>query len=73
MKKIVTQKVHEEVLYYCDKHPDRECYSELRTMSWYGSQMDMLGIEIHLCDDCLMEVYDLLDKKFGVKPKDIEL
>lgn len=72
--KVVTQElVREESKYFCDKHPDRECFSELKTASWYGSNHDMTGIEIHLCDECLDEMYQLLEQKFGIKPKDIEI
>jgi len=72
--KVVTQElVREEAKYFCDKHPDRECFSELKTASWYGSSHDMTGIEIHLCDECLEEMYKFLEEKFGIKPKDIEI
>ena len=73
MKKIIIQKALEEAEYYCDKHPDRKCYSELKTASWYGSEFDMTGIEIHLCDECLAAMYSDLVEKFGVKPKDIDI
>lgn len=70
MKKIVVQKVHEEAKFFCDKHPDRECYSELKTTSWYGSEFDMTGIELHLCDSCLFDFYKKIQQEFGVSPKD---
>lgn len=73
MKKILTEKVLEDAKYFCDKHPERECYSQLQTMSWYGSNYDLSGVEIHLCDECLTEVFKLLEERFGVKPKDLEL
>ena len=73
MKKIITTGVVENSEYYCDKHPDKECFSELKTISWYGSEFDLTGIEIHLCDECLEEMYKLLEKEFKIKPKDIEL
>ena len=73
MKIVTTEKVLEESKYVCDKHPDRECFSELRTASWYGSTFDMTGIEIHLCDECLNELYAELLTKFGIKPKDIDI
>ena len=69
MKKVVTEKVLEKAQYFCDKHPDRECFSELKTASWYGSDFDMTGIEIQLCDDCLTEMYKLLEERFNIKPK----
>lgn len=71
MKKIIVQGILEDSQYFCDKHPERECFSELKTASWYGSNYDLTGIEIHLCDECLAEMYDNLFKQFGVKPKDI--
>jgi len=73
MKRVLTEKVMEEAQYFCDKHPDRECFTELKTASWYGSRFDMTGIEIHLCDECLQEMYDLFFSMFGVKPHDIEI
>lgn len=73
MKKVITQGVMEEAQFFCDRHPDRECFSELKTASWYGSTHDLTGTEVHLCDECLGELYALLEQKFGVKPKDIEI
>jgi hypothetical protein len=71
MKKVIAQGVLEEAEYYCDKHPDRQAYSDLHTASWYGSKYDMTGIELHLCDECLEAMYKLLEIHFKVKPKDI--
>lgn len=71
MKKVNVEKVLEEAQYFCDKHPDRECFSELKTASWYGSKFDLTGIEIHLCDECLEAMYKLLAAQFNTKPKDI--
>jgi len=71
MKKITVQPVHEEAQFFCDKHPERECYSELKTMSWYGSEFDNMGIKIHLCDVCLFDMFKYLQKEFGVTPKDL--
>jgi hypothetical protein len=73
MKKVLTEKVLEEAQYFCDKHPDRECFSELKTASWYGSIFDLTGIEIHLCDECLKEFYDHCLTTYKVKPKDIDI
>jgi hypothetical protein len=73
MKKIIVQKALEEAQYFCDKHPDRECFSELKTASWYGSNFDMTGLEVHLCDECLGEMFKQIEEKFGVKPKDIDI
>lgn len=71
MKKVIVKPVREEAKYFCDRHPRRECYSELKTMSWYGSKFDMLSAEIHLCDECLEELYRDLKLKFKVEIKDI--
>jgi hypothetical protein len=73
MKKVITQGVLEDAKYFCDKHPDRECFSEVKTASWYGSNFDMTGIEFHLCDECLMELYGEFKTKYKVIPKDIEI
>ncbi len=73
MKKIIQEKVREEVQYFCDKHPERECFTELKAASWYGSTFDLTGIEIHLCDECLAEFYVECFNKYGIKPKDIEI
>lgn len=73
MKKVLTENIIEEAQYFCDKHPDKECFSELRTASWYGSKFDLTGVEIHLCDECLAEMLKLIEEKFGIKPKDINV
>ena len=73
MKKIVTEGVMEEATYFCDKHPDRECFSELKTASWYGSKLDMMGIELHLCDECLTTFYEECYEKYKTTPKDLEI
>ena len=73
MKKIITQGVLEDSIYYCDNHPDVECYSELHTLSWYGSKYDLLAIEIHLCDECMDEMYKFLNSKFNKTPSEIEI
>ena len=73
MKKVIKEKILEEAQYFCDRHPDRECFSELRTSSWYGSEFDMTGIEVHLCDACLFDMYKYLQKEFKISPKDIEI
>lgn len=70
MKKIIVQPVREEAQFFCDKHPERECYSELKTMSWYGSEFDNMVIEIHLCDECLKQLYAEIKENFGIEPKD---
>lgn len=73
MKKVIVQKTQEEAEYYCDKHPDRKCYNELKTCSWYGSKFDMMSVNINMCDNCLDEMYNLLEIKFGVKPIDSDV
>ncbi len=70
MKKIIVQSVREEAQFFCDKHPERECYSELKTLSWYGSIFDNMRIEIHLCDECLENLYAEIKLKLGIEPKD---
>ena len=57
-----------DIKYYCDRHPTRECFSELKTSSWYGSKFDFTELEIHLCDECIEELYKILEQKFNVKP-----
>lgn len=71
MKKILVEAVREESEYYCDKHPERRCYSELKTLSWYGSQFDTTGIELHLCDECLEQLYAEIKENFNKEPKDL--
>jgi len=71
MKKILTHEVLEEAKYFCDNHPSKECYSEITSASWYGSEYDMTGIEIHLCDDCLKDFYKFLEQKFELHPTKI--
>lgn len=72
--KVVTQKYQsEDAKYFCDKHPDRECYSELILSSWYGSCFDMNVVTVHLCDECVKEMYALLKKEFRVEPEQIDI
>lgn len=72
--KVVTQKYQsEDAKYYCDKHPERECYSELQLSSWYGSCFDMNLVKVHLCDTCVQDIYAFLKKEFKAEPKEIEL
>jgi hypothetical protein len=72
-KQITQESSPEQAKYFCDKHPDRECFSELKTVSWYGSKFDMCGLEIHLCDDCLFEMYTLLKDRFGIEPNELDI
>jgi hypothetical protein len=73
MKKVIIKGIPEESKYYCDNHPKRECFSELRTNSWYGSMFDLTGINLHLCDECLTDVYKWLHNKFKIKIEDREI
>ena len=63
----------EEAEYFCDKHTDRRCYTQLQMMSWYGSIYDLTSMEIHLCDDCVLEMRKRLETEFNVKPKEITI
>lgn len=73
MKKVIKEHCREEAQYYCDKHPDRECFSELKTISWYGSKHDLTGLEIHLCDECLDEIIKMAKEKFNIDPIDLDI
>jgi hypothetical protein len=73
MKKIIQPLIRERAQYYCDKHPDRECHAEVKTMCWYGSTFDLLNLEMHLCDECMKEFYDLVKERFGVEPKECDI
>lgn len=72
MKKILVAPVRGEAKYYCDKHPDRECSSEVRTMCWYGSQFDLLNLNMNLCDECMDKFYALVKENFGMEPIECE-
>ena len=72
MKKILVEKVREEAKYFCDKHPDRECFTKVVTTCWYGSRFDMDTLKINLCDECMEEFYKLVKENFGVEPKEDE-
>ena len=71
MKRRTTQSQREEDTYFCDKHPDRECATQLELVSWYRSIYDLTKIEAHLCDECAKKMRQLLEKEFNVKPEDI--
>ena len=66
MKKIITPLRPEEVKYFCDKHPDRESFSKIESVSWYGSEFDMLQAEINLCDECMAAYYINIKEKFKI-------
>lgn len=72
MKKVTVPAVREEASYFCDKHPDRECFTKVMTMCWYGSQFDILNLQMNLCDECMAEFYKYVEAKFGVSPKEDE-
>jgi hypothetical protein len=73
MKKVIVEKVHEEAKFYCDKHPDRECFTEIKSSCWYGSKFDLFHIKTNLCDECMEELYTFMKEKFGVEPFDDEI
>ncbi len=73
MKKVIKEYRPEESIYYCDKHTDRECFSELQVSSWYGSKFDMNVVKVHLCDECVQKIYKFLKKEFKAEPKEIEI
>lgn len=63
----------EEAAYFCDVHPDKECYSRIESVSWYGSKFDMMKLELNLCDECLTEFYEYMKEKYKVEPKEFDL
>ncbi len=71
MKKVSQPHQSEVATYFCDKHPERECATQLEMISWYGSIYDLTKVEVHLCDECVKEMRELLEQKFKVKPEDI--
>jgi len=73
MKKVIKQKSLEEAQYFCDKHPERECFTELKAFGWYGSKYDMSCAEVHLCDECMRRMFKLIEEEFGIKPEEIEI
>jgi hypothetical protein len=73
MKKIISEFHPEEAKFYCDNHPDRECFSRIECMSWYGSKYDLNQIEIHLCDECLEQFYKYVKETYKTEPKEIEI
>ena len=73
MKQVIQKEVLEDAKYFCDAHPDRECFSQLESISWYGSRFDMMRLQLNLCDECLEKFYTEMKAKFNVEPKEIEL
>ena len=72
MKKVIVERVREDAKYFCDKHPDRECYTSVRTSCWYGSRFDMLNLRANLCDECMTNFYQMMKDNFNVKPVEDE-
>lgn len=70
MKKVIVERVREEAKYYCDKHPDREAFTSIKTQCWYGSVFDLQHINMNLCDECMKDFYKIIKEKFGVEPFD---
>jgi hypothetical protein len=70
MKKVTIQHRSEEATFFCDKHPERECASQLQLSSWYGSKFDMNVVTVHLCDECVQEMYNFILKEFKIEPKE---
>lgn len=68
MKRIIKKYQPEDAKFFCDKHSHRECFSKLEINSWYGSVFDLDRVEVHLCDVCVKEMYELLKKDFGSVP-----
>jgi hypothetical protein len=73
MKKVTVKAVHEEAEYFCDRHPRRRAYADLKTTAWYGSGHDMTGVEVHLCDECLERILKLVKSRFRIEPKDLPM
>lgn len=73
MKKTTVERVREEAKYFCDKHPDRECFSEIKSQVWYGSGFDLQHIKVNLCDECLEALYNYIKENFGVESYNDEL
>jgi len=73
MKKVIVERVREEAKYFCDKHPDRECFTQVNSMCWYGSKFDLFHIKANLCDECMEELYQFMKEKFGVNPFNDEI
>ena len=63
----------EEANYFCDKHPDRECYNQIKSMCWYGSKFDCFNLEAHLCDECMEDFHKYMKNSFNVEPKETSI
>jgi len=63
----------EDTTFFCDKHPGREAFTELVLSSWYGSVYDLYVVKVHLCDECVGQMYEHLNKEFKAVPKEIEI
>jgi len=73
MKKIIKKPVRERAKYFCDKHKDRECYTTVKTICWYGSKFDLNNLDMNLCDECMERFYKYIKKTFGVEPIDRDI
>jgi len=73
MKKIIILGVREQAEYFCDRHPKRRAYADLKTQAWYGSIHDLTGVEVHLCDECLEQLLRLVKRKFKIAPTELSL
>lgn len=73
MKKIKQKSRIEIAEFFCDKHLNREAFSHIKTLSWYGSKFDMTEVEIHLCDECMSELYKYIKKNYKKEPNEITL
>lgn len=65
MKVVTTPAVREESKFFCDKHPDTECFTEVHMLSWYGSDFDTDKLTYHLCDVCVKQLRDYMLAQFG--------
>lgn len=73
MKKVLQKTVYEKAVYFCDVHPNIECFTEIQGISWYGSKFDSTGIKFHLCDECLTDFYKDITEKYKIKIQEINI
>lgn len=71
MKQVITPYQPEISKFFCDKHVGKECFSQLKIVSWYGSEFDTNEIKVHLCDDCVKEMYGFLKNEYNVEPREM--
>lgn len=72
MKKVIVEKVNEEIEYFCDKHPKVRAYASILAGHWYGSQFDNMTLEVHLCNECMEKFHANVKNTFGVIPKEYD-